>query len=283
MPKISSSELRARLAEALRSAEGGEPVVITRHGKPAAALIAADQVPRMEPRQAGEGAPDGESPAGDGEAAAPGAEPTPEELLERAAAPSRRRIELDLARLPAKLKPVLVTIRENLFQPGLTVKLIKRALGVGANDLTTRFRDATGAPIREYFENRRLESASRLLVDTELDVQTIARLVGHRKGEVFARAFKRRYGVRPPAYREFDGKLSREAMADAAPGRAPVAPRYLAGFADLTPGALCARCSARLEPVPGMRVFEDLAPICGLCAREQAPELAALLDAEGAA
>ncbi len=85
--------------------------------------------------------------------------------------------------------------------------------------------------------------------------------------------------MRPLVYREFGGKLTREAMADAAPGRAPVAPRYLAGFADLTPGALCARCSVGLEPVSGMWVFEDLAPICGLCAREQAPELAAQVDA----
>ena len=34
MSKISATDLRPRLAEALRSAEGGEPVVITRHGCP---------------------------------------------------------------------------------------------------------------------------------------------------------------------------------------------------------------------------------------------------------
>ncbi len=54
MPRVSCSELRARFAEALRSAEAGDPVVITRHGKPAAALIAAAQLPRLEqPRPAG--------------------------------------------------------------------------------------------------------------------------------------------------------------------------------------------------------------------------------------
>ncbi len=34
-PRVSSSELRTRLAEALRSAAAGDPVVITRRGKPA--------------------------------------------------------------------------------------------------------------------------------------------------------------------------------------------------------------------------------------------------------
>ncbi len=64
MRSFSSSELRTRLAEALHSAEGGETVVITRHGRPAAALIAADRLPRRSqpPRDA---SPAGQAPAGD--------------------------------------------------------------------------------------------------------------------------------------------------------------------------------------------------------------------------
>ncbi len=123
MTRISSTDLRSRLAEALRSAEGGSPVVITLHGKPAAALIAADQLERLERSAVAEGPPgDGAPPAPDGDAGAPevGTAPSPAELLERAAAPSLRRIERDLERLPEKLKPVLVLVRENLFQPRLT-------------------------------------------------------------------------------------------------------------------------------------------------------------------
>ncbi len=48
MTRISSSELRARRAEALRSAAGGDPGVITRHGKSAVAWIGADQPRRLE-------------------------------------------------------------------------------------------------------------------------------------------------------------------------------------------------------------------------------------------
>ncbi len=284
MPRISSTDLRLRLAEALRSAEGGERVVITRHGKPTAALIGADRLEHLERTANGVRPPDEESLAGGddgGEASSRGEAPTPEQLLERAAAGSLRRIERDLEQLPEKLKPVLGMIRENLFQPRLTVERIKRVLGVGANDLTTRFHAAAGAPIRDYREDRRLECASRLLVDTELDLETVAMLVGYRSCEVFARAFKRRYGVRPPVYREFGGRLSQEAAAAAGVGRAPVAPRHLAGVAALTPGVLCLCCGDALETAPAVRVFEDLAPICDGCARERAPELAALLETGG--
>ncbi len=281
MTKISSTDLRPRLAEALRSAEGGDPVVITRHGRPAAALIAADQLELLERAAAGERAAGDRTP-GDADADASRRGPAPEELLERAAAPSLRRIELDLERVPEKLRPVLGIIRQNLFQPRLTVGQIKRALGVRANDLTTRFRAATGATIGRYLEDRRLECACRLLVDTRLDVETVALLVGYRDKETFARALRRRYGVRPPVYREYRGKLSREAAAAARPGRAPAPPRHLAGMA-AAPGAPCGRCGGPLEPDAALRVFEDLAPICGPCARERAPELVARLEAPGTA
>lgn len=284
MSRISSSELRPRLAEALRSAEGGDPVVITRHGRPAAALIAADQLARWS-RPAGDevGGTEAEAPRqqGDDTTQTASEQKAPERLLERAAAGSRRRIEHDLERLPETLKPVLVMIRENLFQPRLTVERIKRSLGVGANDLTTRFHAAAGAPIREYLENRRLECACRLLEDTELDVQTVALLVGHRGREVFARAFKRRYGVRPLVYREFGGRLSRDVPGATLSGRAPVVPRHLAGVAEVASRMPCASCGAALEPGVAVRVFEDLAPICDTCVRERAPELLALLKTEG--
>ncbi len=177
---------------------------------------------------------------------------------------------------------MLGLIRKNLFHRRLTVERIKRTLGVGANDLTTRFHAAAGAPIRRYREDRRLECACRLLVDAELDVETIASLLGYRNAEALSRAFKRRYGVRPLVYREFGGKLSREASGGAGESRPPLVPSYLAGVAASAPGAPCARCGDALEPAARPRVFEDLAPICDRCARQRAPELAGLLGAEEA-
>ncbi len=48
MAEVSYTEARARLAELLDKAEEDrEPIFITRHGKPAAALISADELASM--------------------------------------------------------------------------------------------------------------------------------------------------------------------------------------------------------------------------------------------
>lgn len=45
---FSVAEAKAHFADCLRSAERGEPVVITRHGKRVAAVIAAEDLDRLE-------------------------------------------------------------------------------------------------------------------------------------------------------------------------------------------------------------------------------------------
>ena len=40
---LSAARAKAQLAECLRKAENGESVIITRHGKPVAALVAVDR------------------------------------------------------------------------------------------------------------------------------------------------------------------------------------------------------------------------------------------------
>ncbi len=110
-------------------------------------------------------------------------------------------------------------------------------------------------------------------------LRPIASLVGFSRSESPSRAFKKRYGTRPTTYREFLGRLSPEVAADAGADRPPALPRYLTGIATLAAGTLCGRCGDQLEAGTASRVFKDLVPICHRCAREQAPELAAISDA----
>lgn len=42
--KVSAAQAKSQLADCLRKAEGGEPVIITRHGKAVAALVAVDRI-----------------------------------------------------------------------------------------------------------------------------------------------------------------------------------------------------------------------------------------------
>lgn len=48
------AEAKARLSECVRDAERGDPVIITRHGKPAAALVRAADLQRLERLRAAE-------------------------------------------------------------------------------------------------------------------------------------------------------------------------------------------------------------------------------------
>jgi prevent-host-death family protein len=42
--KLSAAQAKSQLADCLRKAENGEPVIITRHGKAIAALVGVDRV-----------------------------------------------------------------------------------------------------------------------------------------------------------------------------------------------------------------------------------------------
>jgi len=45
---LTSAQAKARFSEVIREAEGGTPVLITRHGKPVAALVRAEDLDRLE-------------------------------------------------------------------------------------------------------------------------------------------------------------------------------------------------------------------------------------------
>ena len=45
---VSIAEAKARLSDCVREAERGEPIVITRHGKPVAALVASGDLDQLE-------------------------------------------------------------------------------------------------------------------------------------------------------------------------------------------------------------------------------------------
>ncbi|MBI1735508.1 MAG: type II toxin-antitoxin system prevent-host-death family antitoxin [Candidatus Rokubacteria bacterium] len=53
--KLSTVQAKSRLADCLRAAESGEAVIITRHGRPVAALVAVDRVALPGRRGAREG------------------------------------------------------------------------------------------------------------------------------------------------------------------------------------------------------------------------------------
>lgn len=124
------------------------------------------------------------------------------QLLETAASEALERIRADRARAPQRLKPLLAYIEDNLFDPTLDVNQLKRSCGVRDNSVPIQFHSAVGRPPHGYIEDRRLETACRLLGDTNLKIWQISELLGYSSIQVFSRAFSRWSGQRPTLFRK---------------------------------------------------------------------------------
>ncbi len=123
-------------------------------------------------------------------------------ILKSAAGESLERIQLDRAKAPQRIKPLLAYIEEHLFDPTLDVNHLKRACGVRDNSVPIQFHSAVGRPPHGYIEDRRLETACRLLATTDLKIWQISELLGYSSIQVFSRAFSRWSGQRPTLYRK---------------------------------------------------------------------------------
>lgn len=124
-----------------------------------------------------------------------------ERLRSAAAEASLARIARDHACASGRIRPLLAHIAGHLFVPGLNVASLKRACGVRDNSISNRFHQEIGTPPASYITDRRLETASRLLRETGVEVWRMADLLGYSSLQVFSRAFTRWAGIRPTAYR----------------------------------------------------------------------------------
>jgi diguanylate cyclase (GGDEF)-like protein/PAS domain S-box-containing protein len=82
-----------------------------------------------------------------------------------------------------------------------TVVELAREIGTNVRKLTALFRKKFGMTVPEYFSELRLENARRMLVNCDRQIQLIGERIGYRNAGDFTRAFRRRYGMSPRAYR----------------------------------------------------------------------------------
>ena len=124
------------------------------------------------------------------------------QLLQVAASETMDRIRTDQQQVPPRLRPLLAYIEGHLFDPTLNVNRLKKACGIRDNSVAIHFHAAVGRPPHAYISQCRLETAGRLLRDTDLPVWKISDLLGFSSIQVFSRAFHRWAGQRPTAFRQ---------------------------------------------------------------------------------
>ena len=87
--------------------------------------------------------------------------------------------------------------------PGIapTISLLAQQCGLGPRRFTTLFRLTTGRSVHEWVEERRMDSARRLLATTSHPLKRIAFDLGFASHAVFCMAFRRHSGMTPSTYR----------------------------------------------------------------------------------
>jgi AraC family transcriptional regulator of adaptative response / methylphosphotriester-DNA alkyltransferase methyltransferase len=106
-----------------------------------------------------------------------------------------------------------VVIARHYRRP-LTLDEVARALASSPRQLSRAYAQFGETTFREDLLTRRLNVAAQLLIEQPaISVRDVARLVGFRQPPHFAKAFRRRYGLTPVAFRS-EGRAYARAKRD---------------------------------------------------------------------
>ncbi len=84
----------------------------------------------------------------------------------------------------------------------LSVGALAAIVNMSASRFAARFREVLGESVMSYATGWRMNIATRLLVETDLNVEQIAHRVGYESTASFSRAFSRSFLVSPARYRK---------------------------------------------------------------------------------
>jgi AraC-like DNA-binding protein len=93
-------------------------------------------------------------------------------------------------------------------QEAWTVERLASAVGLSRSGFAARFRATVGEPPLEYLGGWRMTKAAQLLRESDDSTSEVAARVGYRSDAAFNRAFKRREGKGPGAYRRAHSRLA---------------------------------------------------------------------------
>ncbi|WP_320046223.1 AraC family transcriptional regulator [uncultured Ilyobacter sp.] len=107
-----------------------------------------------------------------------------------------------------ELKKIVEYIDYNIDND-LSVAQIKREFGLNKNNLASLFNNNLEMSPTKYIINKKLEKASRLLLETDLSVTDIAFRLNFSSGSKFSSHFKKKYSLTPLQFKKKFEKLIR--------------------------------------------------------------------------
>ncbi len=118
-------------------------------------------------------------------------------MMPQEVAPSDRRQRLLLDRIAPALRQM-----NNDRSTRRTVEEYARLCYLSKFTFIRHFREATGLPPIAYINEKRMEDALYLLLETDFRMEEIATALGYDDPLYFSRLFRRKYGVSPTDYRK---------------------------------------------------------------------------------
>jgi AraC-like DNA-binding protein len=106
------------------------------------------------------------------------------------------------ARALAELYAQARAIVQRHYRRPLTLPLVARALATSPRQLRRAYEEIGRTTFAADLRVVRLRNAAELLAHQPLTVIDVARLVGYRQPSHFVKAFRRRYGATPGAFRD---------------------------------------------------------------------------------
>ena len=101
-----------------------------------------------------------------------------------------------------KLRVAEKYIKDHLAEPLPSLKEIARFCGTNEYKLKKGFKELYGLTAFQYQKMERLQRAHVLIEYTRKKIMTIAKMIGFKKGNHFAREFRKRYGYSPRELRK---------------------------------------------------------------------------------
>ncbi|WP_029318985.1 AraC family transcriptional regulator [Butyrivibrio sp. AE3004] len=87
------------------------------------------------------------------------------------------------------------------YSENIHVDTIADTCGLNRSYLSRLFRDATGTTIKDYIQTYRMQTAQKMLKNSDSSIQYIAFAVGYNDIFTFSKAFKKYSGFSPSSYR----------------------------------------------------------------------------------
>ncbi len=103
---------------------------------------------------------------------------------------------------PREVDEILAVVHDRLFEPDLSVEALRERCRITDNNVSSRFRFATGLTIKGYIQALRMEAAAMLLREHSSAVVDISHAIGFNYPQTFYRAFQSCFQCTPSAYRE---------------------------------------------------------------------------------